>query len=111
VEAAVAVGLLKKGSAMYAITGITGKVGSAAASVLLDAGLGVRAVLRDAEKAKRWTDRGCEIATAEFTDTEALAAAFSGATGVFVMMPSIFDPSPGFPEARSYIKAIHDAVL
>jgi uncharacterized protein YbjT (DUF2867 family) len=111
VEAAVAVALFKKGSAMYAITGITGKVGSAAASALLDAGLGVRAVLRDAEKAKRWTDRGCEIATAEFTDTEALAAAFSGATGVFVMMPSIFDPSPGFPEARGYIKAIHDAVL
>jgi uncharacterized protein YbjT (DUF2867 family) len=96
---------------MYAITGITGKVGSAAASALLDAGLGVRAVLRDAKKAKRWTDRGCEIAIAELTDAEALAAAFSGATGVFVMMPSIFDPSPGFPEAQGYIKAMHDAVL
>jgi uncharacterized protein YbjT (DUF2867 family) len=96
---------------MYAITGITGKVGSAAARALLDAGLSVRAVLRDAEKAKRWADRGCEIAVAEFNDAEALAAAFSGATGVFAMMPSIFDPSPDFAEARGYIKAMHDAVL
>jgi uncharacterized protein YbjT (DUF2867 family) len=96
---------------MYAITGVTGKVGSATASALLDTGLGVRAVLRDAGKAKRWTDRGCEIAIAELTDAKALAAAFSGTAGVFIVMPSIFDPSPGFPEAQGYIEAIHNAVL
>ena len=32
---------------MYAVTGITGKVGSAVAGALLDAGLPVRAVVRD----------------------------------------------------------------
>ena len=35
---------------MYAITGITGKVGGALAATLLAAGLPVRAVVRDATK-------------------------------------------------------------
>jgi hypothetical protein len=47
---------------MYAITGISGKLGGAAARALLAAGQPVRAVLRDPEKAKRWSDLGCEVA-------------------------------------------------
>ena len=35
---------------MYAITGITGKVGGALADALLEAGLPVRAVVRDVAK-------------------------------------------------------------
>jgi nucleoside-diphosphate-sugar epimerase len=35
---------------MYVVTGITGKVGGAVASALLEAGLSVRAVVRDDEK-------------------------------------------------------------
>jgi uncharacterized protein YbjT (DUF2867 family) len=102
---------VKKGDNMYAITGITGKVGGAAAEALLEAGLPVRAVLRDAEKAKRWSARGCEIALAELTDPEGLAAAFAGTAAVFAMKPSIFDPSPGFTEAERYTKAMHTALL
>ncbi len=42
---------------MYAITGVTGKVGGAAARALLDAGHAVRAVLRDKKKAAEWVER------------------------------------------------------
>jgi uncharacterized protein YbjT (DUF2867 family) len=35
---------------MYAVTGITGRVGGVAGRTLLDAGLSVRAVVRDAAK-------------------------------------------------------------
>jgi uncharacterized protein YbjT (DUF2867 family) len=36
---------------MYAITGVTGKVGGAVARTLLSAGQRVRAIVRDADKA------------------------------------------------------------
>jgi uncharacterized protein YbjT (DUF2867 family) len=88
---------------MYAITGITGKVGGAMARTLLAAGRPVRAVVRDKEKARPWAALGCEIAFAEMEDRQALAKAFSGASGVFILPPSQFDPLPGYPEAQAII--------
>jgi len=95
---------------MYAITGITGKVGGAAARNLLAAGQPVRAVVRDAAKGSFWADQGCEVAIAEMEDEQALTHAFNGATGVFVLPPSEFDPQPGFPEARAVIGAVRQAL-
>jgi uncharacterized protein YbjT (DUF2867 family) len=96
---------------MYAITGITGKVGGALARELLASGRPVRAVVRDATRAGAWAERGCEIATAVMEDGSSLAAAFEGATGVFILPPSEFDPEPGFPEARKVIEAVSAALL
>ncbi|HEY4406195.1 MAG TPA: NAD(P)H-binding protein [Xanthobacteraceae bacterium] len=95
---------------MYAITGITGKVGGALANTLLEAGLPVRAVVRDAAKAVPWQARGCEVALAEMEDAEALAAAFAGAEAVFILPPSDFDPEPGYPGARRVIEAVRKAL-
>jgi len=95
---------------MYAITGITGKVGGALAHALLADGQPVRAVLRDPVKAGPWIAQGCEIALAEMDDATSLAAAFRGAEGVFVLPPSEFDPEPGFPEARRMIEALEAAL-
>jgi uncharacterized protein YbjT (DUF2867 family) len=91
------------GTDMYAITGITGKVGGAMARALLAAGQPVRAIVRDKEKARAWAALGCEIALAEMEDAEALANAFSGASAVFILPPSEFDPLPGYPEAQAVI--------
>jgi len=96
---------------MYAITGITGKVGGAVARTLLAAGQPVRAVVRDADRARSWAERGCEVVTASMDDTTSLTAAFEGARGVFILPPSEFDPSPGFPEARVVIDAVHAALM
>ena len=68
---------------MFAITGITGKVGGIVARSLLEKGLPVRAVVRDAEKGKPWADLGCEVAIAEIEDSDALASAFKDTDGVF----------------------------
>lgn len=96
---------------MYAITGITGKVGGALARYLLAHKQSIRAVLRDQAKAAEWQALGCEIALADMDDAANLAAAFKGAAGVFILPPSEFDPSPGFPEARSVIDAVRAALI
>lgn len=95
---------------MYVITGITGKVGGALAHHLIEAGQPVRAVMRDAGKATYWADLGCEIALARMEDTQALTEAFRGATGVFILPPSDFDPLPDFPAARAVIAAVSQAL-
>jgi len=95
---------------MYAITGITGKVGGATAKTLLAAGHKVRAVLRDEQKAQTWREQGCDVALAEMHDIAALTAAFTGVDGVFILMPSNFDPIPGFPETHQLIANIIAAI-
>jgi uncharacterized protein YbjT (DUF2867 family) len=95
---------------MYAITGITGKVGGEVARTLLASGDSVRAIVRDARKGNIWTNLGCAVAVAEMNDVAALTAAFQGASGVFVLLPPMFDPSPGFLEARETIAALKSAL-
>jgi uncharacterized protein YbjT (DUF2867 family) len=95
---------------VYAITGITGKVGGVVACALLSAGQRVRAVVRNANKGKRWSELGCEVAIAEMEDAEALTRAFTDVTGVFILPPPNFDPKPGFPEARAVISAVRQAL-
>jgi uncharacterized protein YbjT (DUF2867 family) len=95
---------------MYAITGITGKVGGALARALLADIRPVRAVVRDLEKGRFWAAQGCEIAQAAMEDPASLTAAFTGADGVFILPPSEFDPAPGFPEARAVIATVKAAL-
>jgi len=95
---------------MYAITRITGQVGGAVARALLAARLPVRAVVRAAGKGVTWAERGCEVAIADMNDAVALTAAFTGAEGVFVLIPPIFDPAPGFPEVRAIVAALRQAL-
>jgi NAD(P)H dehydrogenase (quinone) len=95
---------------MYAVMGITGRVGGAAAASLLKQGAKVRAVLRDVAKVRAWSDKGCEIAQARTEDAVALSTAMQGVEGVFVMLPGVFDPEPGFPEARAAIESIRQSL-
>jgi NAD(P)H dehydrogenase (quinone) len=96
---------------MYAITGITGKVGGEIARNLLADGQSVRAVLRDKAKAADWAAQGCDVAIAEMENAQQLSAAFSGAEGVFILPPSDFDPAPGYPEAKRVIDAVTTALM
>jgi NAD(P)H dehydrogenase (quinone) len=95
---------------MYAIMGITGRVGGAMANALLASGSRVRGIVRDARKAAAWQARGAELAVADYDDAAALGAAFSGADGVFVMIPPNFTPAPGFPETKRTLTVIYDAL-
>ena len=95
---------------MYTIMGVTGKVGGAAARALLAEGRQLRVLVRDRAKGERWAARGCEIAVADLDNADALAAAFRGAEAAFVMLPPIFDPSPGLPEAGALIATLCEAL-
>jgi uncharacterized protein YbjT (DUF2867 family) len=91
---------------MYAITGITGKVGGALARTLIANGKSVRAIVRDQAKGASWAALGCEVAVAEMEDAKALSAAFADAEAVFILPPSEFDPEPGYPEAQKVIDSV-----
>ena len=96
---------------MFAVTGITGQVGGAAARALLAKGCAVRAVVRDSNKATYWAKQGCEIAVADMYVAKSLETAFHGTDGVFVMLPAYFDPSPDFRESRAAISALRSALF
>src|SRR5580693_4150320 len=95
---------------MYAIMGITGRVGGAIAENLLAQGEKIRAIVRNPEKAAQWRDRGAEIAVADVDDPNALASAFEGTDGVFLMVPPNFAPTPDFPEIRKTLASYRAAL-
>jgi uncharacterized protein YbjT (DUF2867 family) len=95
---------------MYAIMGVTGKVGGAAARALLAADEAVRVVVRDHAKGKSWAEMRCGVVIADVDDAGQMAQAFEGAEGAFAMLPPLFDPSPGFDEAKARIASLRDAL-
>jgi len=95
---------------MFAITGVTGKVGGAVARSLLTQGHNVRAVVRDAEKGRSWFAQGCDIEIANVENAMGLSKAFHDTEGVFLMTPPDFDPEPGFPQAHKAAAAIRQAI-
>jgi uncharacterized protein YbjT (DUF2867 family) len=95
---------------MYAVMGITGRVGGGIAENLLAQGEQIRAIVRNPEKAAGWKAQGAEIAVADVDDPNALASAFEGTDGVFLMVPPNFVPAPGFPETRKTLASYHAAL-
>src|SRR2546430_13897821 len=90
---------------MYLVMGITGKVGGATARHLLKQGKQVRALVRNREKAAKWADQGVELIDGDWNDAAAIAAAFkgTGTGGAFVMLPTVWAPSPDYREAKGVI--------
>lgn len=95
---------------MYTMMGITGKVGGAVARNLLAAGKKVRGVVRNPQKAEAWAAQGVEVVQSPYDDAAGLTKAFTGAEGVFAMIPPDFAPAPGLPEQRRTIAAIVEAL-
>ena len=99
---------------MYLIMGITGKVGGSAARHLLKQGKQVRALVRDREKAAKWEDQGVELVEGDWNRSTAISAALKGVEGAFVMLPSVWAPSPDYREAKgviaNYVEALGTVV-
>lgn len=74
-------------SGVVAVVGATGQQGGATARALLDAGVTVRALVRDPDKpaARDLEAAGARLALADFDDAASLRAAFDGVTRVFAM--------------------------
>jgi uncharacterized protein YbjT (DUF2867 family) len=88
---------------MLLVMGITGKVGGAAAKHLLAHGKKVRALVRNREKAANWANQGVELVDGDWNDEAAIEHALKGVEGSFVMLPSVWAPSPDFREAKAVI--------
>ena len=95
---------------MYAVMGITGKVGGAVARTLLAKGEKVRGIVRNPEKAAEWQKQGVELFKADYDNVDALTAAFTDVAGVFLMIPPDFAPAPGFPKTKAILKVLREAL-
>ena len=90
---------------LFVVAGATGNIGSKLAEKLLAKGAKVRALGRDSKKLAALAAKGAETATADVGDTKALAAAFKGAKGVFLLIP----PSYGEKDFRSHQNRVGEA--
>jgi NAD(P)H dehydrogenase (quinone) len=95
---------------MYAVMGITGKVGGSTARALLKDEKKVRGIVRNRAKATEWEAAGVELAVADMDDAAALESCFRGVEGAFVMVPPNFAPAAGYPETRAMVAALHEAL-
>jgi uncharacterized protein YbjT (DUF2867 family) len=85
-------------------------VGSVVADTLLAQGKPVRVLVRDAAKAAAWQARGAEVAVADLSDAAAVARAFAGATGAFVLLPPDMASTTPLADHRVRAEAIAQAV-
>lgn len=95
---------------MYLITGITGKVGGAAAQHLLEMGKQVRVLVRDEAKATAWSAKGVELVKGEWEDPAVMTRALDAVEGAYLMMPPIQTPSRDFREAKAVIASYKEAL-
>ena len=95
---------------MFLVMGITGKVGGATAEHLLAHGKEVRALVRNREKASNWANQGVELVDGDWNDSAVIERALKGVEGAFVMLPSVWAPSPDYKEAKrviaNYVEAL-----
>jgi uncharacterized protein YbjT (DUF2867 family) len=83
----------------FVVTGATGHIGSVVARELLAAGHKVRAVVRDAEKAKALATQGAQLLLGELSDASFLTGALRDADGAFLLQPP---PPFDTPDARGF---------
>ena len=95
---------------MFFISGITGKVGGAAARQLLSEGRTVRALVRDPQKATEWSRQGVDIRQGDLTAAATVTAALEGVEGAFVMQPTPIAVAPSFPEAKALTASLREAL-
>ena len=95
---------------MYVVTGATGNTGRVVANRLLDRQKAVRVIGRSQEKLQSLVDRGAEAFVADLSDQEALAKAFTGAEGVYAMIPPSATSTDYRGEQRRVAKAIAGAL-
>jgi uncharacterized protein YbjT (DUF2867 family) len=95
---------------MYVVTGATGNTGRVVASQLLDQGKKVRVIGRSKERLQPLVDRGAEAFVADLSDQATLTKAFTGAEGVYAMIPPSATSKDFRDEQRQVAKAIAGAL-
>ena len=88
---------------MFLVMGIMGNVGGATTKQLLEHGKTVRALVRHREKAVNWANQGVELVDGDSNDSATIERALKRVEGAFVMLPSVWAPSPDYKEAKGVI--------
>lgn len=99
-----------KAEKMFVIAGGSGRVGSAAASALIEGGHEVRILVRRQEAAESWLSRGAQARVLDLRDRQKLADALRGTRGMFALLPFDLTAADLDQHARSVVEAIAGAV-
>ncbi|MFB6813496.1 NmrA family NAD(P)-binding protein [Streptomyces sp. NPDC056347] len=97
-----------------AVLGATGGQGGAVAAALLEAGLTVRAVVRDPSggRARALASAGAELVPGDLADADSLAAAFRGASAAFaVTTPFQNGLDAEVAQGKAIVRAAADSAL
>lgn len=95
--------------AKYVVLGATGQTGTATANALIEHAT-VRVAVRNESKGAAWRARGAEVAIVEdIADVDALARAFEGVAGAYVLNPPDYGSDDMFVRAEQVITAIAEA--
>jgi uncharacterized protein YbjT (DUF2867 family) len=95
---------------MFAVAGVTGHTGSAAARALLERSRPVRVILRRREQGAPWAAQGADVAVASLDDATALATALAGIEAAYLLLPPKYaEPDVLAAQART-ADAIAEAV-
>lgn len=85
---------------MFVVVGATGQTGAVVAETLLARKQPVRVVVRSSDKGAAWKARGAEVAVASIDDGSALAKAFQGAAGLYLLVPPNYGAVAWLTEQR-----------
>lgn len=95
---------------MFVVVGATGNTGSAVVETLLNKKQVVRIVVRSADKGVAWKTKGADVAVASLDDVSALAQAFAGAMGVYLMVPPNYGAAAWLADQQTRMDRAVEAV-
>lgn len=95
---------------MFVVLGATGNTGSAVAETLLSKKQPVRVIVRSVDKGAGWKAKGAEVAVASLDDVPALAKAFEGAKGVYLLVPPNYGAEAWLADQRQRMDRAAEAV-
>jgi NAD(P)H dehydrogenase (quinone) len=95
---------------MFAIVGAAGKIGYSTSRALREAGVPVRAILRDAAKAGPLRAIGCDVALADLQDPVALTRAIADSHAVQVICPPAPHADDAAGDMRRSIESVAQAL-
>ena len=95
---------------MFVVAGVTGHTGAVAADTLLARKQPVRVIVRTADKGATWKAKGAEVAVASLDDTQAMARAFEGAKGAYLLVPPNYAAASYLEDRKKVTDALAAAV-
>ena len=98
------------GGDMFVVVGATGNTGSAVVETLLSNKQPVRVVVRSADKGASWKAKGAEVAVASLDDVLALAKAFAGTKGVYLMVPPNYGATAWLSDQQARMDRATEAI-